>query len=330
MSLWRSIGAFVRRTAGAVRYILSLRWIRQIWMYSVRLVERMDDDHIFLSAGGIAFSTILCLIPVVLLVFYVLSIYLTTEAATRTINEYIDALQLFPIEREQLRTEVFSTLTEFVGVRSLAGIVGGLGLLWSASALFSSIRSVFNKIFRIRVTKNILMSKVKDFVMLSIVGVTFVVAAVFTYGLSAIRYAGEEYFGIGFEGSFLAGSLAYAGSLLVSFVAIYLLFRFVPDRRLPVKAIFLSVLIATLLWEFAKHAFGWYIGHFWSIGRIYGPYSFLVVIAIWIYYSSLTLIVAAEFGEMLIERSYMKRLFRPASLTRVAELIRGLHGGGEE
>lgn len=33
---------------------IRLRWVRAIWMYLVRIVERMESNHIFLSAAGLS------------------------------------------------------------------------------------------------------------------------------------------------------------------------------------------------------------------------------------------------------------------------------------
>ncbi len=304
-----------------LKYVLSLRWIRHIWMYTIRILERMEDDHIFLSAGGIAFSTILCLIPTVLLIFYVLGIYLSSEQAVQTINQYIDTLRLFPIEREHLRIEIFNTISEFIENKSIAGVIGGIGLVWTASALFSSIRSVFNKIFHVANTKNVVLSKIKDFVMLSLIGLFFIITTIFTYALSAVQNLGHEFLGGIFEETIFVGTLSYITSVVVTFITFCLLFFFVPDKRLPFKSIFISSLLSTVMWELAKQTFGYYISNFWSIGRVYGPYSFLIASSVWIYYSSLTIIIAAEFGEMFIERKYMRELFKPRKMREISKIL---------
>lgn len=293
-------------------------------MYTIRFVERIDDDHVLLSAGGLAFNAILCLIPIVLLSFYVLGIYLDSTSAAQTINHYIDTLRIIPFQREQIRTEIFNTVNEFVGTKSIAGIIGGIGLLWSASALFSSVRTVFNRIFHIVVLKNVIVSKLKDFIMLSLIGVVFIIATIFTYTISVAQNIGHEYLGSFADSYLVQGALSLVTSISITLVTCSMLFIFIPDKRLPVKAILLSSGIATVLWEIAKQAFSYYISHFWNIGRVYGPYSFLIATAVWIYYSSLTLIIAAEFGEMFIERKYMRNLFTTNKMKSISHVLHDL------
>jgi uncharacterized BrkB/YihY/UPF0761 family membrane protein len=48
--------------------------------------------------------------------------------------------------------------------------------------------------------------------------------------------------------------------------------------------------------------FGFYITHFASIERIYGAYVLVVLLAVWIYYSSIIFILGAEIGQLYRER----------------------------
>ncbi|MCH7827530.1 MAG: hypothetical protein IIC75_06115, partial [Bacteroidetes bacterium] len=50
--------------------------------------------------------------------------------------------------------------------------------------------------------------------------------------------------------------------------------------------------------------FGYYIYHFGFIGRIYGTYAFLVVVAFWIYYSSVVFIIGAEIAKLHSDRVF--------------------------
>ena len=306
-----------------IERLLAIQNVRQFWMYVLRIIERMDEDHIFLSASGIAFSVLLCFIPIALLVFYVLGLYLDSDTAAKTINYYIDQVRIFPFQREQIRVEIFKTVNEVIGTKSIAGIIGGIGLLWSASALFSSVRTVLNRVFRIATRKNVFASKLKDFIMLSLIGVIFIIATIFSYLLSLTDSLSHQYLGIGLD----AQGMMYLASILsmvVTFLTFCMLFIFIPDHRLPFTAVIISSLIGTGMWELAKMMYSQYINNFWSIGRVYGPYSIIVVTALWIYYSSVTLIIAAEFGEMYIERNYMRSFFaseRVVALRNIAHSI---------
>ena len=93
-------------------------------------------------------------------------------------------------------------------------------------------------------------------------------------------------------------------SLIIIFLVFFILYVSVPIRKLGRKATFVSSLWAAILWETAKQGFGFYLHHFTTLGRIYGTYAIVVVVAFWIYYSSIVFIIGAEIGRLYTERKY--------------------------
>jgi membrane protein len=305
-----------------MRNFITLRWVRDAWMYTIRILERMEDNHIFLSAAGISFNALLCFIPLILLVFYVLGFYLDTDAAIATVDTWLQKLELFPYQREQIRNMIIELIQDFVSGSQLAGVLGGVGLIWTSSALFAALRTVLNRIFSIQDTKNIFVSKLKDFAMLSIVGVALILVTVFLYAISLIKGLGHDVFGLQLESWIFNDVINVLSPFVLSFLLFCIVFYLVPDRRLPLRLIVTSSGIAALLWGIAKFVFAYYLENLWKFGSIYGPYAIIVATAIWVYYSSMTILLAAEVGEMSAERREMKRLFSQPGLRRVVEQTR--------
>jgi membrane protein len=54
-----------------------------------------------------------------------------------------------------------------------------------------------------------------------------------------------------------------------------------------------------LFWEVAKHLFGWYVLHLGKFSIIYGSLSALAIFFLWIYYSSVILILGGEVAFLL-------------------------------
>ncbi|MCG8607280.1 YihY/virulence factor BrkB family protein [bacterium] len=96
--------------------------------------------------------------------------------------------------------------------------------------------------------------------------------------------------------------LLFLASYILVFGLFFLLYYLIPYRRVGVRVVTVSASWATLLWEVVKQLFGYYITHFATLGQIYGTYLLIVVVAFWIYYSSLVFIVGAEIGELYRER----------------------------
>ncbi len=304
------------------REFLSLNWVRDSFMYFIRIVERMDENHIFLSAAGLSFNALLCFIPLVLLVFFALGFYLGTEDAIVAVDRYILELGLFPYEREQLRSIVVNLIREFVKGSNIAGIVGALGLTYTSSALFASLRTVLGKIFHMPDTKNIFASKLRDFALLSIVGIAGIIVTVFMYGVSVLKSLGQRVFSVELEAWLFNDVFTAIAPFLLSFLLFILVFTIVPEKRLHYRVILLASSIAALLWGFAKIIFAYYLQNLWEIGAVYGPYAIVVATALWVFYSSLALLFAAEVGQMRAERMNLRSLFTEHSLKGIVERSR--------
>jgi len=308
-----------KKVLDLLRHFLSLYWVRDVFMYLVRIIERMEGNHIFLSAAGLSFNALLCFIPLVLLVFYALGLYLGTEEALATVERSIQDLDLFPYQREQLQVMVLNLIREFLQGSQLAGIIGGIGLLWTSSALFAALRTVLNKIFHARDTLNIFASKLRDFAMLSVVGVALIVVTVFMYTISLIKGIGHNVFGMELDSWIFNDAVNAASPFVLSFILFLLVFSIVPDKRQKARVVFLASIIAAILWGAAKVVFSYYLQNLWKIGAVYGPYAIIVATAIWVYYSSVTLLFAAEVGQMYEERKTLRNLFTEDSLSGIVQ-----------
>jgi membrane protein len=90
------------------------------------------------------------------------------------------------------------------------------------------------------------------------------------------------------------------------FIVFAVLYFSVPLKKIGKRATLVSALWAALLWEAAKQLFGFYLHNYAAFGRIYGAYALGVVVAFWIYYSSVVFIIGAEIGRLFYERRYQR------------------------
>ena len=65
-------------------------------------------------------------------------------------DTYLNSLDLFPYQREQLRDLLMNVISEFVSGSHIAGAVGGIGLIWTASTLFAAFRTALDKIYGVK------------------------------------------------------------------------------------------------------------------------------------------------------------------------------------
>ncbi len=84
----------------------------------------------------------------------------------------------------------------------------------------------------------------------------------------------------------------------------YIIYGHITDTKPPRAAAIVSTITMTALWVISGKLFSFYLGGFSAIGSIYGPYAFLLVLLLWIYYSSVIFVLGGIVGQAYWETLY--------------------------
>jgi len=271
--------------------------------YIVGLYNNTDQHHLFLFAGGLAFSLFVCIIPFNLILFWILGYFLESSAVEMQINHLIDTIIPYAVYADFAKNILFKRINEVIEYRNIAGFIGIVGLFFAASGFLSSIRTVLNKIFGAPEEINFLLGYLRDFITIIIVVFVFLVATIFLPLIDILRQASQQYSVFEF---LQYGIFQKLFTSLLSIVLIFSLFswlyKFVPTIKISKRGVRFGAMWAALLWEVAKQIFGFYIYNFATLGKIYGTYALAVVVAFWIYYSAVVFIIGAEMGKLFNDR----------------------------
>jgi membrane protein len=270
------------------------------------LYVRIDEHHVLLLAGGLAFSLFVCIIPFVLIIFSVLGNFLDSDAVQFQISTLIDTIIPYGQYSDFVKGIIFKRIDEFIEYKTIAGIIGGFGLLFAVSGLFSSMRTILNKIFAVETDVNLIIGKLRDFALVLMVLLIFFATTISMPFINVILQFASKFKFFGFlQTGFFEHLLLSIFSLSLIYIVFAILYFAVPVKRVGRKAVFVSALWAAILWEAAKQLFGIYITNYAAYGKIYGAYALVVVVAFWIYYSSVVFIIGAEIGRLYYERKYL-------------------------
>ncbi|NCS81194.1 MAG: YihY/virulence factor BrkB family protein [Ignavibacteria bacterium] len=271
--------------------------------YAVGLFHNTDQHHLFLFAGGLAFSLFVCIIPFNLILFWLLGYFLESSAVEMQINHLIDTIIPYAVYADFAKNILFKRINEVIEYRNIAGFIGIIGLFFAASGFLSSIRTVLNKIFGAPEDINFLLGYLRDFITIIIVVFVFLIATIILPMIDILREASQQFDVFEF---LQYGIFQKLFTSLLSIILIYFLFswlyKFVPTIKISKKGVRFGALWAALLWEVAKQIFGFYIYNFATLGKIYGTYALAVVIAFWIYYSAVVFIIGAEMGKLFNDK----------------------------
>jgi len=269
------------------------------------LIKRTDEHHAFLLAGGLAFSLFVCIIPFLLIMFYILGNFLNSHNVQTQVNIAISTIIPYEQYSDYVKDIIFNRIDEVIKYKNIAGIIGGFGLLFAASGLFSSMRTILNRVFGIEANIHFLIGKLRDFALVFLVILIFFVTTLLSPILDLFIQAAQEMQSLSFFRSpIFEHFLLSAISFVLIFIVFLVLYSTVPVRKLGKNSTLISTIWAAILWEIAKQGFGFYIHHFTTFGKIYGTYALVVVVAFWIYYSSIVFIIGAEIGRLYSERKY--------------------------
>ncbi len=270
--------------------------------------RKFQRDNALFLARGLAFDVLVCLIPALFLLFILFGFLFDSSRETiQYMSSYLKSL--IPFSQQQVLRNLFSV----VKTQKVLGILGGIGMVWTLSRLFASIRTVLDAVMEVKEGRGFLQGKLFDGKMM-VVSVLFFVATVFiTSASSFLKTISPQVFGAKFLYLGIRGELI---SLLLSFFftmcLFFLLYRFIPYRRMPTKAAVNAALAASTLWEFAKHIFHYYLLNFADITKVFGPFTLLLALILWVYYSCIVFILGAEMGwawsQKKINRQFEKRM----------------------
>jgi len=267
--------------------------IRRMWAHIVEIYLRTDEDHTFMLAAGIAFNILTALVPTILLLLFVLGYVLDSASIMRELNKVATTYIVAEGYREDFLQQLQVQINTLVQNRGIAGMIGLLGLLWSASALASSIRVAVNKVMRCREVRSYLIYKLYDFLAVMMIGL-LVFLSVVTGPLLQLLIAASDRVG---EVLHLAGIEAFVSdgvNLAITLLLFWVIFRYVPYQRQEKHIIWIGTLTSTALWQLARYVFSFYLTEFGTLGRIYGAYAFFAAAALWIYFSALVFLIGAE------------------------------------
>ena len=275
--------------------------------YAGGLYHRVDEHHIFLLASGLAFSLFICIIPMVLVVFAVLGTILEKPSIAQEIDYFIKTVIPYADYAAYIKDLVFLRVEEFTFYKNVVGLLGAVGLFVAASSLFSSMRTILDLVYRVEAAKSVLIGKLWDLVLVILVLLYFLLSTTVLPGWHITkRFAHSVDFLGALQFGFVEDLLLGTASFVFIFLSFFLVYSLVQLRNLPRKALLISALSAAVLWKLAEQLFGFYITHFVTLKRVYGAYTLLVVVAFWIYYTSLVFILGAEIGQLYRERKQKK------------------------
>jgi len=266
------------------------RKLRLLWF----ALRKFRDDKGFLLSSGLAFTFLVGLIPLLLLLLFLVGAYLySDQEVLNHIRHYLENVA------PSLDPRVMKNILRVIGDRKIIGVLGVGGLIWASIWVFSTLRTVLNIIFQVKKGQGIIRGIATDLLMIFLVGTlhltSMIITSVMVY-LKRYRFSFKSPLELGLLVGF---TLKYIIPFFLSFWMFFLIYKIIPNKKITSRTALQAALFSSLLWEGAKHLFGWYVLSLGGFTMVYGSLSTLAVFVLWVYYSSTILLMGGEVAYFL-------------------------------
>lgn len=270
------------------------------------------SDNALRLGASLAYYSLFAIAPVLLVVIAVAGTMFGAEAVRGELVGQIEGL--VGVEGgKAVQTLLKGAVLH--GNTTIATVIGGVTFFMAACGAFLELQAAFNTIWRVKPSvngqiKDFFLDRLRSFGLVVAIGFLLMVSLAASAALSAVSvWLGRWAPGV----PALLQTLNVVVSVLGTAVLFMMLFKFLPDVELAWPDVAVGATITAVLFTAGKQVIGFYLGQS-STASSYGAVGSVLVLLLWVYYSSQIVLMGAEFT-----RIYAERLNGPAEPLPFAE-----------
>lgn len=268
--------------------------LKNIWSILKQASTGFSNDKVLKMSGSLAYSTIFAIAPLIILIIFLADIFYGRDAIEGTVYGQIS---------EFVGSDAASQIQNMIRNASLSGkshgavILGAITLLLGATSVFSEIQDSINTIWGLKPKPKrgwvkLLLNRLWSFSVIGSFGFILLVSLVVNTVIEALMNQLQRLFPqVTIVLVYIVNQVVILGISTLLFAVI---FKVLPDARIKWRDVLAGAFATALLFMLGKFVITFYINHS-SVGTAYGAAGSLVVILLWVYYSSAILFFGAEF-----------------------------------
>jgi membrane protein len=278
------------------------KFLLSSWKILKQTFINFYEDDTMSDASSIAFYTIFSMPAILIIALTIGSAFYERNIVQDELINQVSRL----VGRESAKEieQILSNAT-LDKTNTIAKIGGVITLIFSATTVFISLQSSLNKIWHIKPKpKNGIikfsLNRLLSLAMVASIGFVLLVSLV----IDALLMLFQEFLSHILEGTtlYILGLINIIISLGIITVVFGLLFKVLPDAKINWKDVWVGSIVTMLLFTMGKFLIGFYLGNS-SFNSAYGAAGSLVIILVWIYYSTTIFLFGAELTAVYTEAS---------------------------
>ena len=259
--------------------------------FAAQTVRAFRANQGLLLAGGVAYYTLLSIVPLMIVLVIVLSHVVEADRLMATLGRYLEIVA--PGQSAPLLDE----LRSFVAHREVIGWTLAATLLFFSSLAFSVLENAMSVIFYHRVLaqrRPFVVSVLIPYLYILFLGVGLLIVTVVAGALQSLGLATLDVFGRDWSLSGVSRALLYAigvGGEVLMLTSIYFV---MPVGRPSWRHALIGGVSATVLWEISRHALVWYIATLSQVRTVYGSLTTAIVVLLSLEIAAIVLLFGAQ------------------------------------
>jgi membrane protein len=283
---------------------------RQIATFARFVLQRFFDERCLQAAGALALTTLFALVPLVTVVFGIISAFPVFAVWRADISAFVFR-NFVPAAGEAVE----SYLTQFADNASKATAIGIIVVLVSVVSLTISVESTFNQIWRVAQARRAASRFIVHWTVITLAPMAVVASlalGAYLFALPLFAQAEAEYS--------LKQHLLRLLPFLIQWLVLIAAYWLIPNRRVRIGDAAIGAAFAAALFEIVKRLFTDYATNGANYQQVYGALAMVPIFVLWIYLSWILVLMGASLTASLAAFDY-----RPADLRLAAgNEMRGL------
>lgn len=252
------------------------------------------------QAAALAYYTLFALGPLLVLAIGLAALAFGADAARDAILGQLSSF-LGSAGAEGIADMLTGADRERVGI--LGTTIGVVVLVVSAGAVFAQLKEALDRIWEVSPKKpkgwkaKVAQAFRKNFLSFAgILGTGFLLLV--SLVISALLAAMGDYFAAAFPAAEIVWQVVnFLVSLAVVTLVFAAIYRFLPDARVAWRDVLVGALFTATLFLAGQFALGYYLGS-GPLSTRFGAGAALVIVLVWVYYSSMIVFLGAEFTQV--------------------------------
>jgi len=270
--------------------------LKNIFSVIKKTFADFGEYKIMKLSASLAYTTIFSMAPLIVMILFLCAIFFQKEAIEGTlyaqIKDFVGAEGAAQIQ-SMIKNSSKTTSSIFARIASV------VALLIAATSLFADIQDSLNTIWGVRPKqgsgiKNFIKSRILSFGIIGGLGFLLLV----TLGISSVMDGISDRLIAHFSN--IAVVVIYIVNALFTLIVVSTLFavifKVLPDAEIRWRQISTSAIVTAILFIIGKFLISLYISKT-NVGSTFGAAGSLVVLLVWVYYSSLILYLGAAFAK---------------------------------